>query len=84
MSSRILKVKPLTDYRLQVEFADGVSGEVDLSDRLTGPVFEPLKDPKLFGQVSIDEFGAICWPNGADLAPDALYERLRDAVETSK
>jgi hypothetical protein len=59
-----------------VEFSDGVHGEVDLGERLFGPVFEPLKDETLFSQVTIDEFGAICWPNGADLAPDALHERL--------
>jgi len=39
-----------------------------------GEVFEPLPDPEFFKQVSIDEFGAVCWPNGADLAPDHLYE----------
>lgn len=41
-----------------------------------GPVFEPLKDESLFNQVSVDEFGAPCWPNGADLAPDAIYAEL--------
>jgi len=45
-------------------------------------MFEPLRDPALFVQVRIDEFGAISWPNGADLAPDALYERLRSADES--
>jgi hypothetical protein len=52
---------------------------VSLKDRLFGPVFEPLKDPKLFSRVTIDEFGAVSWPNGADLAPDALYEKLKAA-----
>jgi hypothetical protein len=75
-----ISVKPLPGYRLHVAFSDGVEGEVDLSDRLFGPVFEPLKDPAVFGLVSIDEFGVVCWPNGADLAPDALYETLAGAT----
>ena len=73
---KVTKVTPLGGYRLRVEFADGVKGEVDLSERLFGPVFEPLRDPDFFARVQVDEFGAVCWPNGADLAPDALYETL--------
>ena len=69
-------VKPLVGYRIEVTFADGVSGIVDVSNRLFGPMFEPLKDVELFRRVSVDEFGAPVWPNGADLAPDALYEDL--------
>jgi hypothetical protein len=42
-------------------------------------MFEPLKDVDLFGKVAVDEFGAVCWPNGADLAPDALHARLQAA-----
>ncbi len=79
--ARVSRVEALEGYRLRVEFSDGVGGEIDLSDRLFGPVFEPLKDPKLFAEVRIDEFGAICWPGGADLAPDALYETLKGSVE---
>jgi hypothetical protein len=83
MSERITKVEPRRSHRLYVEFADGITGVVDLSDRLFGPVFEPLRDAALFDQVSIDEFGAICWPNGADLAPDAVYRRLVEARHAS-
>jgi hypothetical protein len=72
----VVKVQPLEHWRLAVEFSDGVRGEVSLEDRLFGPVFEPLRDPAFFSQAFVDEFGAISWPNGADLAPDALYERL--------
>ncbi len=75
--ARLTKIRPRPGHRLHLEFSDGTSGEVDLSDRLFGPVFEPLREESYFSQVSIDEFGAPCWPNGADLAPDALYERLR-------
>ncbi|HOZ48803.1 MAG TPA: DUF2442 domain-containing protein [Candidatus Hydrogenedentes bacterium] len=77
---RVVTVKPLADYRLHVEFADGTQGEIDLSERLFGPVFDPLRDPEVFAQVSIDEFGVVCWPNGADLAPDALYETVAGAL----
>jgi len=74
--NRVVKARALDGYRLYVEFDDGAKGEVELADRLFGPVFEPLKDERLFAQVQVDEFGAVCWPNGADLAPDAMYERL--------
>ena len=76
---QVTRVEALPGYRLRVEFADGVRGEVELADRLFGPVFEPLKDEDLFDRVTIDEFGVVCWPNGADLAPDALYARLNQA-----
>lgn len=74
---KVIKVKPLKGYRLEVTFSDGVRGVVSIENRLFGPVFEPLKDPAYFAKVSIDEYGVICWPNGADLAPDALHESLK-------
>lgn len=73
----VTKVIPLANYHLDVTFSDGVRGVVQMKDRLFGPMFEPLRDEKIFQQVSIDEFGVIYWPNGADLAPDALYEKVR-------
>ena len=76
---KISKVTALKDYHLYLEFADGVKGEIDLSRRLFGPMFEALKDPEFFSLVGIDDFGAVCsGPNGADLAPDALYRQLLD------
>jgi len=59
---------------LEVVFTDGTRCTVAMENRLFGPVFESLRDPDLFSRATVDEFGAICWPNGADLAPDALYE----------
>ena len=70
---RVVRVTPLPNYRLTVEFDDGVSGTVDLSGDLYGEIFEPLRDEALFCQASADEYGAVAWPNGADIAPDALY-----------
>ena len=77
---RVQSVRALDDYRLNVQFDDGIEGEVALGDRLFGPVFEPLRDPAEFRRVFVEEYGAIAWPNGADLAPDALYEQLRGSA----
>jgi hypothetical protein len=76
MLNRVVQITPLERYRLRVEFDDGVYGTIDLSDRLFGEMFEPLRDEALFRQVSIDSHGVVCWPNGADLAPDAMHQNL--------
>jgi hypothetical protein len=73
MLNQVIRVTPLPNYHLEIEFQDGVYGIIDLSDRLFGEMFEPLRDEAVFRKVSIDEFGAIYWPNGADLAPDAVH-----------
>jgi hypothetical protein len=79
--NRIVRVSTGKGYILHVLFDDGRSGEINISARLFGPVFEPLRDPLLFAQVRVDEYGALCWPNGADLAPDALYRAISSQVE---
>jgi hypothetical protein len=73
---RVQTVRALDDFRLNIRFHDGTEGQIPLRDRLFGPVFEPLRDPAEFARVFVDEYGAIAWPNGADLAPDALYDQL--------
>ena len=73
MKDKVARVTPLPNYRLKIEFQDGVSGTVDLTGELYGEMFEPLRDEAVFRKVRVDEFGAVVWPNGADLAPDALY-----------
>ncbi len=78
LTPQVVGVEALEGHRLRVRFADGVEGIVPMEKRLFGPVFEPLRDWEVFRQVRVDEFGAPCWPNGADLAPDALYEQLRN------
>jgi uncharacterized protein DUF2442 len=66
---------------LRLRFADRLSGEVDVLDRMRGPVFDQARSPEGFGEVKVDfETGTIVWPGGADLAPDTLYERVRTGV----
>jgi hypothetical protein len=66
------------DYRIWVSFTDGVEGEIDLEKELWGEVFEPLKDKQSFSELRLDvELETIVWPNGADFAPEFLYQQLR-------
>ena len=63
---------------LRLTFSDGLSGEVDVLDRMRGPVFEHARTTEGFAEALVNrETGTVCWPGGADLAPDALYERVR-------
>jgi hypothetical protein len=57
-------------------FDDGTSGELDFKEYVgRGPVFEPLRDPAFFQRARVEN-GTISWPNGADIAPETLYEKL--------
>ena len=73
---KVTRVETKPEFILAVTFDDGTYGEISMEDRLFGPMFEPLKDPEFFAQAQVDEFGAIYWPNNADLAPDALYSKI--------
>ena len=69
----------LPDYRLHVRFLDGTEGEVDMAALLSRPdagVFAPLRDPAFFARVSV-ELGDVTWPGELDLAPDAMYDAIR-------
>ena len=66
---------------LRLTFADGLVGEVAVLDRMRGPVFEHARTLTGFAAVSVDpETGTVVWPNGADLAPDTLYERVASGL----
>ena len=61
--------------QVRLAFNDGTRKTVDLTPELWGPVFEPLKDPAYFALGRFDpQLHTITWPNGADLAPEALWE----------
>ena len=73
----VIEAKYVRDFTVWVRFEDGTEGELDLSEELYGPIFEPLRDVSYFKQVKVNpELGTIVWPNGADLAPEFLYEKI--------
>lgn len=88
MMPRVIDARHAGKYRVWLRFDDDLTGEIDLKDVLWGPVFEPLKDVAEFAKLRADpEADTVVWPNGADLAPEFLYGRLkatlaaRDAAE---
>ena len=77
----VIEAKYLHDYTIWLRFDDGTTGEVDLADELDGAVFEPLRDLDYFRQFSIPkDLGTIAWPNGADFAPEFLYQKINVAA----
>jgi Protein of unknown function (DUF2442) len=74
----ITAVRVVRHGAVELTFADGLQGEVDLLERMHGPVFAEARTSEGFSRVTVDpELGTIAWPGGADLAPDTLYERVR-------
>jgi hypothetical protein len=73
----VTQVDVVGDHRLHLGFEDGIEGEVDFSALGWHGIFEPLRDPSYFGRVQLDqELGTIVWPNGADIAPETLHDRV--------
>ena len=71
----VSSVRHLGGYRLSIQFTDGSERVADLAGELTGEVFEPLREETLFAQAFVDEeTRTVAWPNGADLAPEFLFE----------
>jgi Domain of unknown function (DUF4160)/Protein of unknown function (DUF2442) len=69
---------------LWLRFSDGVEGTVDLTQRLVGQVFEPVRALEMFARARVDFPLGVTWPNGADLAPEALYEWLDPSGPVAK
>jgi hypothetical protein len=78
MIPRVIEAKHVRDYVVHIRFADGLEGEIDLRPELEGEVFEPLKDRDYFKRLAVHpELHTVTWPNGADFAPEFLYEKIK-------
>ena len=76
---RLLKVKPLPNYELEVEFNDGVHGIVEMAKLIMSDkagVFAALKDKGIFNKAHL-EYGVVTWPGEVDLAPDAMFDAIK-------
>lgn len=78
MKYHVIAAEHVSGYVIRLTFRDGTAGEIDLSAELTGPIFEPLREPAVFKRFSVHpEFHTLVWPNGADLAPEFLYQSVK-------
>jgi hypothetical protein len=68
----ITDVEYLGDYTLLCSFNNGERRKVDLSPLLVYPAFADLRDKSNFIQFGLDH--TIFWANGADIAPEYLFE----------
>jgi hypothetical protein len=69
-------------HRIRLTFNDNLQKTIDFLEWLDGPVFEPLRDPAYFSTFFVDG-GTVAWPNGADIAPETLYEHRGVAEEAA-
>ena len=73
---KVTHAKPLPEYRLELTFDNAESGVVDLRSLVGRGVFAVWNQPGAFEQVAVSEYGAVEWPGGIDLCPDALYLQM--------
>jgi len=82
---RVSEVRYEGGYLLSLQFGDRVAGKVDLQSQLFGGVFKPLRDSELFRQARLGpDLDTVEWPNGADFAPQFLYDLVVDAALSRK
>ena len=74
----VIEARYLGDYKVWLEFNDGRKGVVDLADELYGEAHTPLRDRDTFSRFYLDYgLASIAWLDGADFAPEFLYEKLK-------
>ncbi len=71
----VTKAKYISDYKIELTFNNGINGCVDLKEKLTLPVYEPLKDKNYFKDFHLNSW-TIEWKNGADFAPEFLFSLI--------
>ena len=75
MIIHVSQVKVVGAHSLDLTFDNGVRKRVNLRKELYGPIFEPLRDSSYFAKAFVDsDSRTVSWPNGADFAPDFLYQ----------
>jgi hypothetical protein len=80
---QIIGARYVSGFVIFTRFADGTEKNIDISQWFKGPVFEPLKNRKVFKKFFI-EGGTLSWPHGVDIAPEALYAARDASVAKNK
>ncbi len=73
---RVSEVRVIEDRAVWVRFTDGLEGVVRFPPDFFQGVFFHLSDPEKFREVAVVD-GAMTWPGGLDIAPDAMYDEVK-------
>lgn len=80
MFLEITKARYIRNFTIELTFNNGETKYADLQNSLNGEAFEPLKNPDYFKNFKIN-FNTIEWDNGADFAPEYLYQISKTNIE---
>ena len=75
----VVKFELKEDYKVFVEFNDGVSGVIDFRNKLQNDhrqIIRDLLNLELFNTVKLER-DTLCWDNEVDFAPEYLYEQIK-------
>lgn len=72
MNPRIVKVKPLKNYELELFFSNRETRIFDIKPYLTKGIFSELADEAVFNSAKAFN-GTVKWSNELDFCPDTLY-----------
>ncbi|MDR0527821.1 MAG: DUF2442 domain-containing protein [Spirochaetaceae bacterium] len=75
----MIKAELREDYRIYVEFNDGLNGIIDFKDKINTDhreIIRELVDKNKFNKIRVERH-TVCWENGVDFAPEYLYEQIK-------
>jgi hypothetical protein len=78
MAPYVIKAELREDYKIYIEFNDGLSGIVDFKDKITTDhreIIRELMDKNKFNKITVERH-TVCWENGVDFAPEYLYDQI--------
>jgi len=75
---RVIFVKPLANYLLEIEFADGLHKTIDIRPFIGKGISAALRDETYFRKVQLEDGGGIAWDNGYDFCPNFLRDDVPD------
>lgn len=73
LAPRLMAVKPLPDYQLELTFKNGERRHFDARPLLAVPAYAKLKNEAFFASVTV-AYGSVQWPGEIDYCPDCLYQ----------
>ncbi len=84
MNPRVIKVQPLADYKLLIDFSNGEQGVYDCTHLLGFGIFQELQDKNYFQKAKAWD-GTVVWPHEQDICPDTLYlDSMKNAEQGAR